>query len=280
MATPPLQNRVAIRTLLLEGWHAAHIAKYLGISHQAVAKHIRFYVGKGEFKAVSGRPTHYVRIAEETYGNPPLRGSPQWQPKPTALPHHFGAIFAMVQNKASRAAIHARFGYNRFGHAYEKRPTHTTEFGLHKAQIYIKSFYGVEPKEILANAKQAAMEHAQRYESEFGIKLTFLRLHRGVEWAETEKERSDAICAQIGLAKNEEILVAGVRHKNGDASHDTLEFIPTKANQEGATAHAEAHHFVYSGGLAKTLEAMGEAIVAIKTGQDVLVEAMKKKGAL
>ena len=255
---PPLSNKVVIATLLNEGYHAAQIAKRLGISRQAVAKHIKKYVRAGVFKAISQNPAHFVKVIHDNPPEYPFQSqSPMTtQISPTILPHHYGGLFALVGRPP--------LPYNSKGKAHDfKKAGWTAQFGRYKAQIWLKSFTGTSPKEIRENAYNALLDRANEFEQRYQITLTLIKIYTNIEWAMTSNETSEKIANSLGLAKNEEILIDNVRHKNGDASHDTMEFIPTSLNPAGASKHADAHHFVYSGELAKTLEAIGNAIISI-----------------
>lgn len=249
---PPLQNKVVIAHLLSEGCHAAQIAKCLGISRQAVAKHIKKYVRDGVFKPISQNPAHFVKVIHD---NPPIQ-SQSAMTTPTILPHHYGGLFALIGTPP--------LPYDKYGKAHDtKNSQYSAQFGRYKAQIWIKSFTGTSPKEIRENANKQLMGLANEFEQKYQIKLTLIKIYTNIEWVVADKETSDKIADSLGLEKQEAILVDNVWHKNGDATHNNMEFIPTKINPTGATKHADAHHFVYSGELARTLEAIGDAIISI-----------------
>lgn len=253
---PPLQNKVVITHLLLEGWHAARIAKKLGISRQAVAKHIKKLVVDGKIKQISNKPAMYAR---QIHDNPPLKPvayDNQKGTRPTILPHHYGGVFALQGRPPLK--------YDRWGKAHEKKQAAwTAQFGRHRAQLWLKSFRGASPKEIRENAHQDLLALAQHFEQKFQIRLTLIKIYTNIEWAMADQETSDKIADSLGLAKQEAILIDNVWHKNGDKTHDTMEFIPTAKNPTGASKHADAHHFVYSGELAKTLNTMGSTMEKI-----------------
>lgn len=259
LTTPPTLKRIVIKGLLLEGHSASKIAKMKGISRQAVAKYIQRLVEDKEIRAVKSWPVQYVKVIKETDDNPPPQAVPNDNPintGATMLPHHYGGVFSWAGKPP--------FQFNRFGHFKDIHPAYTGDFGRHyKAQIWIKSFMGADTMEVRRNAFRSLQAQVRTYERQYGLKMTLLHLHKGAEWAMVDQELSDSVAAANGLKKNQEMLVDGVRHKNGDSSHSTMEYIPTAANPNGADAHADANHFVYSGKLAQTLSAIGDAIITI-----------------
>lgn len=271
---PPIKKKVVIYNLLMEGYHASRIAKLLKISKQAVAKHIKVLVRAGKIKQISNKPALYAKVLHD---NPPLKpvryDNPTGTQKPTILPHHYGAIFAMVGKP--------NLNYDRYGKAHDiKQASYATQFGRYKVQIWLKSFRGVSPKEIRENAFQDIMALANKYQAKYEIKLTLIKINTNIEWVIEDEETSKKIADSIGLERGEGRLVANVWHKNGDSTHDNIEFIPTKQFPTGATEHADVHHYVYSGGLDKTLREIANTIIAINQGQIAITEQLKKKGIM
>jgi len=294
---PPSKNSLNIThrvlALLLEGKRQAHIAKMLKKSRARISQIVGELEKKGIIEAYTKYPKFY-RLKGDV--KPPLRGVEVVKPKlqtPLFTPHKYGAVFAITEGRAN-------LNYDARGKAHDRRPTHTAQFtSRSKLIIWLKEMYlGENPYEILHNAKRIFLQLAAHYEAKYAIKTALLRIYDGIEWACTDEEASEDTADKLQIPKNTQKPIAEAIWKNGDKSHpNQIEInIENGKPQDMPTRHAKALYlnahnlenleFLHNEApallkqITESMKATSEAVVSIKTAQEILVQELKRKGSL
>jgi len=234
---PPLL--VKIHSLLSEGHTIRRTAELAKCSYQYVWKISRSLVSKGQLEPLNKYNTQF-QVPLQIKLPTPLPASKSTN-HPSMLPSNVGAVFALVVKPKG-------LQYNLGGMAYtEEKHFFKAQWGTHKVQIWLHSFKGSNPDEILSNARETLIGIASSLENKYHCKLTLLRWHNRTEWIDFSSSRSAKIAAAADLQKGERIEVAGALHKFSDTSHpDKIQFNPLKVPTI-ATDHAKIHHAIYSG---------------------------------
>lgn len=184
---------------------------------------------------------------------------------PLMLPCKYGALYSLIGRPIG-------LKYNSRGMATIKEPTYTAQFGKSKAQVWLKSFQGASPHQILFIAKQALNELSKKFERKFKIKLTLIRIYNDIEWAETSKKRSKKIAEKAGISKGGKIKIGEAIHKFDDFSHpEFFQINPdfNATNRGVATEHAKTHYYLYMR-LPQDIEKFGKLFGKIADSMTVL----------
>lgn len=226
----------------------------LNVSTSTAARWAKIYVRQGKLERVSNYPATYQKKGK-IFDQLDLVGDfrPVRTPTPTDIPCKFGASFAQVGKPPLQ--------YASDGKAHDEQGTHHAIFGRYKTVIWLKAgFKGETPDEIIKNGNLTLQSLAEGYAQKYGISLAYLRTFLDIEWVMVDMAHGKALSKREGIKNGERKEIAGVWHKQGDSSHPKHRQYQAMADgdQEGPTEHARVDHFVYSGELAKTLNALGE----------------------
>jgi len=261
---------VEIISLFCEGHSLSKIAKLTGLSVEAIRKQAKKYEREGIIERVSKYPAAYQRKFQF---QPPLMAVGEFQPTPTILPNKFGALCAQVGRLPKER-------YDAWGKAYDGDACHKIQFGKNKCQIWLKSgFIGTTPDELKANGIRQLRAYADLYSKTYGIQISILRIYDDIEWVVVSRKTSKSMADKAGIPQGGKVEVAGAIQKFGDFSHPHNFQINMKpnGNPKIPTEQAVIHHFIYSGEMGKTLEAVGNAIIALNQGMMELKNEVRKQ---
>lgn len=254
-------------------WEFAHLLSTGATISQARKKLIipRTTAYRWASRAVDDNLLIPSSIWPRTYSPAPPNGT-QVKPRgdimgnlPLLSPHRYGGSFFVLGRLPALKT-------DKTGRYWAKPSTHTLQLGRSKAIIWLKVFRGTTTTEQEDNAFTDLLAWAGHYAQEFGIRLTLDRVFNGVEWVANE-ELSAKASQMLGMKKYEQREIADITLKNGDKSHDGLEF-----NQApGHPAHIPTQH-------AHTLEylliqgpRLLERIVKAAEALDRRIEALEKQ---
>lgn len=247
----------------MEGHTIPKVSKLLNCSESFVRKIANFYVSNGELERLNKYNATFQRPITKPH-TPIASGS---NPHTPILPARAGGIFAISKQPKN-------IQRNLRGFAYDiEKNFYKAQWGRYKCQIWLQGGFlrGQTPTETLANAREMLLAVAAKLELKHEAKLALIRWTEP-EWVDFDQSRSKRIANSAGIARGGVIEVAGALHKFSDFSHpDKFQINPIKGGKQGLTTeHAEAHHYVYSGALARDMQAMAGTIRSLADAMEAI----------
>lgn len=285
----PIKTNERIYTLLCEGWCGRRIATHLKLAESVVRGHIKRLTQKGLIERITKKPAFYRKVEKRAH---PISYSAHALPsnveQARMLPATLGANFLLITKHGAKIPT---LKYNSRG-THTKivlgSVPHTRQFHRYKAQLWLHSaaFRGSNPDEIIDNGKKQIMALAASYERQFNITLTLSHFYKGEEWVMVDDGLSEGTAKSAGIAHGGQIEVGESIHKYADFSHpNSFQFNTQRGafNQDSARDDARTHRYLYERlpgdleAITKAMQATADAVVSIKTAQEVMMRQMKKE---
>lgn len=215
-------------------------------------KHANNAIEKGKLERISKYPAQF-RKSQKIYTHIQAVGDMHPAQPPIDIPCKFGASFAQVGRPPLQ--------YEPGGKAKDDQATHIAIFGRHKTVIWLRAgFRGETPDEIIQNGNATLQAIAHDYEQRFGISLAYLTTFLDIEWIMVNLAAGRRISGYEGIKNRERKLIAGAWHKQGDSSHPRHRQYQAHPDHDKTmpTEHATVDHYIYSGQMARDIEALAE----------------------